>query len=482
MNLLTDPWIPVVIENGESRLVGLRELYERASGIRDLVLNPPQRISVIRLLLCITQASLDGPVGENDWQSCRDRIVPESSSYLQGRQSKFDLYGEQPFLQVKDLDPLGNATLDKLDFGLASGNNSFLFDHEARKEGRPHPHSWRALMLLTYQCFSTGGRIGTPKWAGEKTGTGSSDHAPCLESSPMHSVLRGERLLDTIHLNLLTKEQVSSLPNATWGVPVWDAFPPSQDSDDAHALVHSYLGRLVPLSRAILLDPDSTFFTLGNGLSYPKLPAGREPMATVYIRGQGNKQEPAYLRVILARHPWRELGSLLNLNRTGETGSALALDHLQNVRDGTIDLWVGGMATKQSKFIDMAEWNLTLPLRLIYTAEISKYQNGVELARSGEWSLGLAIREYGKHLSMEGHLIAGLRHKAAMGYWATLDSNNQMLADIACDAERQLEEWRSFLWRMLHDSYRQVCPHDTPRQIQAFAVGQRALWIKSLEG
>ena len=481
MNLVVDPWIPAIFGDGISRLVGLRELYEKASEIIDLDLNPPQRVSVIRLLLCISQAALDGPADESGWLSCRDRIVPDSLAYLQGRQSKFDLYGDKPFLQVKDLEPLGNATLDKLDFGLASGNNPSLFDHEARKEGRAHTDSWIALMLLTFQCFSPGGRIGVSKWAGKKTGTGSSEHAPCLESSPMLSLIRGDLLLDTIYYNLLTKEQVEKLPNPLWGLPIWDAFPESQNGDNAKTLVRSYLGRLVPLARATQLHLNSTSFTLANGLTYPKLPAGRETMATVYIRGKGSKQELAYLRVILARHPWRELGSLLDLSRAGEKGGALALDHLQNASDGTVDIWVGGLASDQAKLIDMAEWNLTVPLRLLYTAELTKYQNGVDLARTGEGSLGFAVKEYGKQLKMENQLIAGLKQKALLTYWTTLDTNNQMLVDIACDGKRPLEEWRLFLLKTTNESYRQICSHNTPRQIQAFAIGQRLIRIKNLE-
>ena len=39
MNLVVDPWIPAIFGDGISRLVGLRELYEKASEIIDLDLN-----------------------------------------------------------------------------------------------------------------------------------------------------------------------------------------------------------------------------------------------------------------------------------------------------------------------------------------------------------------------------------------------------------------------------------------------------------
>ena len=60
MNLIGDPWVPVVFQGGQTRTVGLNGLYEQAAEIRDLALAPPQRIAVMRLLICITQAALNG--------------------------------------------------------------------------------------------------------------------------------------------------------------------------------------------------------------------------------------------------------------------------------------------------------------------------------------------------------------------------------------------------------------------------------------
>ncbi|MCX6983577.1 MAG: type I-E CRISPR-associated protein Cse1/CasA, partial [Lentisphaerae bacterium] len=103
MNLIGDKWLPVVFTDGRQDLVGLKELYEKSQEVRDLVLNPPQRISVMRFLICITQAALDGPKDEEDWLNCESRIIPESLKYLDERKDKFDLYGDKPFLQVKNL-------------------------------------------------------------------------------------------------------------------------------------------------------------------------------------------------------------------------------------------------------------------------------------------------------------------------------------------------------------------------------------------
>ncbi|MBM4431644.1 MAG: type I-E CRISPR-associated protein Cse1/CasA, partial [Chloroflexi bacterium] len=89
MNLVADKWIPVVTPDGDPARVGMAELYERAHEIRDLACTPPQRIALMRLLICITQAALDGPEDEQSWSQDRDRIGAASQEYLKRWQEAF---------------------------------------------------------------------------------------------------------------------------------------------------------------------------------------------------------------------------------------------------------------------------------------------------------------------------------------------------------------------------------------------------------
>jgi CRISPR system Cascade subunit CasA len=355
MNLIGDPWIPVLDAEGKPRQVGLRDLYEQAYTLRDLSATPPQRIALMRLLICITQAALDGPANEREWYDCRDRIVPESLRYLDARQDRFELFGERPFLQVPTLEPKHNAVCDKLDFGLAAGNNTTLYDQSAGPDGRAHDAGWLARMLLTFQCFSPGGLIGTNTWNGDETGK-TSEHAPCIEGSPLHLIIRGATVLDALHMNLLSREQVASLPNAAWGQPIWDAMPtrPGALAGDEHSL--GYLARLVPMPRAIHLAPDRGTFTLAAGVSYTKLPGYREPSTTVVVRGKGAKERLSHLNINLDKHPWRELGAVLALDSDG-AGGPRVLDHLRSLPtdDREIDIWTGGLAADKGKILDVAE-------------------------------------------------------------------------------------------------------------------------------
>jgi len=184
----------------------------------------------MRLLICIAQAALDGPADYDDWKDCQPHVAPASLEYLDRWQYAFELFGDgQRFLQISELEKAAKnaANMDgetnmvsKLDLALATGNNATLFDNGGG-ENRIFESAQLAASLLSFQCFSPGGRIGLALWHEEETaGKRSSDHAPCLAGSMLHAIIRGEDLESTIHLNMLTKSQVADLfGDLHWGRP-----------------------------------------------------------------------------------------------------------------------------------------------------------------------------------------------------------------------------------------------------------------------
>jgi CRISPR system Cascade subunit CasA len=478
MDLIGDPWIPVQYD-GEQRatLVGLKRLFADSERIRDLVATPPQRVALMRLLLCIAQAALDGPADEPDWRACRDRLVPASLGYLASRHDRFQLYGERPFLQVPSLTPTANAALDKLEFGLAAGNNHTFFDHGAGPAGRPQSPAWAALNLLTFQCFSPGGLIGDNAWGGVATGR-SSEHAPGIEGSPLHLLILAKRLVDSLHLNLITKAQLAVSPTATWGQPVWDQDFRGPADAVAAAQRASYLGRLVPLPRAILLQPGATTFTLANGLRYDKVPLYREPSTTLILRGKGPQERLAYLNINLDKHPWRELGALLALDANAHsTGGALPLRHLATLAGNRreVELWTGGLVADRGKLIDVAEWRFTIPLDFLRENSLLKYQDGVALANRGAAVLSRAVQEYCQELKLANPLATPARAY----YWACLNAVSDQLIRIANDDSSPLGgDWYRIVVAAMHQGCEHACPRLNPRQIQAYAKAQQLLRLK----
>ena len=73
MNLTTDSWIPVVWNVGKPGTVSLREAFERGHEIQDLAVRPHERIALMRLLICIAQAALDGPADYAPLRKCFSR-------------------------------------------------------------------------------------------------------------------------------------------------------------------------------------------------------------------------------------------------------------------------------------------------------------------------------------------------------------------------------------------------------------------------
>lgn len=483
MNLTCDAWVPVVFADGEARLVSLAEAFGHGEEILDLIATPPQRIALTRLLVCITQAALGGPENEAGWRSCRECIVPAALAYLDRWKDRFELFGHHAFLQVANLEETGNATLDKLDFGLAAGNNAVLFDHGATPDGRWQSAAWSALMLLTYQCFSPGGRIGVTTWKGTAT-TGSSEHAPSLEGSMLHTIIRGASLLDTVCMNLLTKDMVESGATGGWGRPAWEEMPQGPDDRRIAALTTCYLGRLVPISRGIRLNDGHRDVTLVNGCSYPKLPH-REPAATVVRRVKD--EQLAYLGINLSKHPWRDLGSILASSRSLTEGGPWVLGHLVH-GEGRVDLWTGGLAANKGKVLDVAEWTFHLPLSLVGEAALRKFQRGVKLADDASSRLWAAIAAYFEDLAVSEFRRndqQSRRHrqrvvaKAGAYYWRTLDATYAALIEAANEPAMDLGgEWYTLIRSAMEHAYEVSCPHGNARQIRAFAKGKQKLWLQ----
>jgi len=483
MNLVKDPWIPVVLPNGSSAPASLRSLYERGEEIRDLAVNPPQRIALMRLLICITQAALDGPEDEEEWVDGKPRIIPESLAYLDKWQDRFELYGKHPFLQLAGLevDEGKDKPADFIDLRLATGNNPTLFDQGSNGRGRRFCDAEKALALLTFMNFSTGGKVGQSIWKGQKH-SDATFAAPAIKYA--HTFVCGSEIVDTLYRNLLTKGSgpaaIEDLPNVQWGKPIWEA-QPTADSDSAafDNACCTYLGRLVPFSRLVLLDyrGDTCRCIVGplpKGRRIDHLPAYREPWATIR---QNRKGEDYYLPLRSEKHMWRELGGILAVSATthGNCRCAMPLARFANMAgDAGVDVWVGGLEVgdQAAKVSDTLEWVFHIPAGLLHSIQMSRYESGVQKASEAEAALGAACKKY---VTATGQ-AAALGAKARAQFWGMLDTQHGRLIDAGNDMDAILDRvWYPIVRDAMEAAYAFACPHTTPRQIEAFAQGTKAL-------
>lgn len=488
MNLSNEPWIPATDSGGHARKVSLCDIFANGQELRDLSARPHERIALMRLLVCIAQAALDGPENEEDNENAAKKLPQAASEYLKKWEDRFCLFDEKfPFLQMPGLSkppkpakgkkPSEEADLvaaKKLDFALATGNNTTLFDHgTATQENRTLALEDLALGILTFQCFSPGGRIGVATCNGKQTpGSGSSGHAPCSPSGMLHAVVRRPNLFQTICANIITKRNVDQNYGKSWGRPVWEMFPAALDDIPAiQNATKTYLGRLVPLSRTILLRPDRATMILANGFDYltpPDFPA--EPTATLVAKrdGSGHALVGSGNRAI-----WRQLPALMVKRSGGNAGGPLVLLELDEPEG--FDLWIGALVTDKASILDSVESVYSIPPRLLHDFGRTVYEGEIEVCEKVAFALGDACKKYRQLLELKpqkyGEQAVALRH-----FWNAAEQKAPLLLahlraeDGSEDAAEKLSEWRASLWQAAREAFRFACPQTTPRQQRAHAL------------
>jgi CRISPR system Cascade subunit CasA len=507
MNLTTDAWIPIVWTDGKSGIASLREAFEQGHEIQDLAVRPHERIALMRLLICIAQAALDGPADYDDWKGCRSRIGPSGVDYLQRWRHAFELFGTgQRFLQVANLnraatkatgdgDREGNSS-SKLDVALATGNNPTLFDNAGGSE-RAFTSGKLALMLTTFQCFSPGGRIGVALWNGQETaGKGSSEHAPCLAGGMLHALLRDENLLATLHRNLMTKRLVDQFYGGdSWGRPVWESMPHGlADAEAVRNATRTYLGRLVPLTRAMWLADDCRSLILANGLEYASYADGwREPSATIVIRPVNGQPTRTVLTASVEKATWRELHALTVKAVSQNTNGGPAA--LQNISDQkAFDLWVGSLVASKAKLVDTTESVFHVPASMLTEKCQMVYEKGVRFAETTGFRVRRAVSVYHKELGdyLDRPEMRNRRQQiqgnAVAQFWTDIELAVPRLLEVAATPESlglksnwYKTAWGQSVWHAGRVAYERACPHETPRQIRAYALGLKTLFVVPAE-
>ncbi len=165
-DLITEPWLPVLLTDGTAAEWGLAEIFARAHEARGLSEpSPLTYTAVLRTLLAILHRATDGPRTPHDWAEMyregrfdSDRIA----AYLTQWKDRFDLYHpERPFAQVdasitmKDSSPVTRLLMER-----SSGNNPTLFDHAYDADPPALSPAEAARALLTAHAYAFAGSGG----------------------------------------------------------------------------------------------------------------------------------------------------------------------------------------------------------------------------------------------------------------------------------------------------------------------------------
>lgn len=118
-DLRSEPWIPVVMRDGASEKLSLRETFERANQVRRVSASlPTQSFAVLRLLLAIHHDAIGFHSDADVAAALRGGIDQQAiMTYLDRYQDRFDLFHPmRPFMQVATLRTAKNeaSPLEKL--------------------------------------------------------------------------------------------------------------------------------------------------------------------------------------------------------------------------------------------------------------------------------------------------------------------------------------------------------------------------------
>ena len=462
-NLIDQPWIPVrwLSQSPGSKppTVSLLDAFTSSAHIADLDCAPHERIALCRLLVCITHATLGAPDDEDDWEDFGNDLAFAVPSYLARPEihSHFNLLGAgERFLQKrpKSTDQKDGYPLSKIGFELSSGNNPKLLDHWG-EDTRPWTPPAAALALLCFQNFFVGGSM-----ASKVKGNG-----PALKSLQM--LLSGDNLHTTILRNCLDEKHIGET-GGKFGRPVWE-----KPAD------HNLLSRLAPTSCSLWLSDDLNTIFIDQGHQYLEYDACLDPFASTFI---GNDDKRRLIRAKPDQGIWRDLHLLTNLSDKKGSTPPLTLrcfNARKEIGDTTC-LWVGELIkAKDAKIQDCTESSFTVPRSMFSEAGNHLYSAGIAHAETISRFLFGAIKTYAASLSHEKPpIVEGQKH-----YWHHLDQNHRVLIEMAGSPQPgqvfgetgASDPWTTEVSIAATRAFKAVCPHGTPRQIQAHTLGTRTL-------
>lgn len=497
MNLVEESWIPVLTLDNIKKDVGLKEVFRDGNLIADLAVRPHERVALMRLLICIAQAALDGPKDLEEWEETQDRLPESIEVYLKKKcKESFDLFHDQkPFLQVAKLEQAQKnvSATSKLCFEMAAGNKSTVFDHRGNdKENRNLTDVQLTLGLLTFQNFYPAGLFSIVKWDSNITRKSGKENldAPCIKGSMYHTFLKGKNLIETVCLNLLTQETViNHYGENRWGKPVWEKMPQSPNDKEAiENATETYLGRLVPMARWVkLLDRSRMLW--GSGFKYQVYPDFKcaEPSATTVVFKKDGKEERGLLGASHDRSVWRQLPALLIERKVNDIGGPLTLENIPE--DAPADIQVCSLLRNQATIEAAQESVFHVSPTLLNEIGRTIYGNEVRFAEGKALALGRAVEIWRKEVDSDWErklkdagkdwrkLQERLRSTATTHYWTMVENNLPLLfgyIDAIGDAERveqTKKAWKKMVYRTAVEAYELVCGRQTSRQMRAFVLG-----------
>ncbi len=394
-NLITEPWIPVLRDDGSFSELGLRDVLIQSPQLREVAHDSPLFVaSIYPLLTAIMHRILPGQTDSErvtEWRriwkqnSFNDADVKAIDAYFEHWRDRFDLFHPRfPFYQVAGLEMNEASVLRRL--AMEENNAPPLFANDADPDWQSPSPALAARLLVTIQNFALGfGKSSRAKIAGEGIEPPYSADGPLLRGLTIWA--SGDTLFQTLMLCLVPHE----LPHAD--APCWELDAPHESRDQLVnskrnttpprgvcdlLTLQSRLIRLLPEERSGAVIVPRAFFTQGRSLE--KDAAGRPSFHPLKLYNVSTREGISLLSLSEDRAIWRNAHTLLSRDARGQHQRNLLhwMEQLSMKRDifkhdFRPNLNVAGMATepgKAGKFLLWRHDRLPLPPKLLVDSDL----------------------------------------------------------------------------------------------------------------
>ena len=228
-NLVDDPWIKVIGRPKQS----LKSFFSDLTNT-GFCGNAVEKIAMLRFMLSLTHAAVEIP-DKKAWAELTPEIISRKVlAYLEKFHDCFELFGERPFLQFPQLKDSNKTQYYQVMYPNVSSGNKSVLTHWNLPD--IVDISDIPLLLLRGCGFAFGGKksdnsiVLSIGYCGKQNDKGkpASGRAGTLIGFQgyLHSYLYDTTLLGTIHLNLLTEEEIKELDfYSEIGRPAWENMP-----------------------------------------------------------------------------------------------------------------------------------------------------------------------------------------------------------------------------------------------------------------
>ena len=479
-NLVDEPWIPIVGKG----MVSLAAIFSDHS-LSALGGNPVQKIALTKLLLAIAQSAYTPT--DDDWKKLgASGMAKKSLDYLTVKKDLFWLYGERPFLQMPAIVKAKKQSYGAVQLYIATGNTTVLTQGQVKNTFND---AEKASLVVQLMGFGLGGKktdnsvVLSKGYQGKSNNKGkpsTGKFGPSIGFMGfLHSFLQGKYLIETLWLNLFTEENLEGLKYFSDGLgkAPWERMPQGEDCPTAKSLQSSYIGRLVPISRFVLLADNGLHYS--EGVVHPGYAEGLvDPSIAVnYLRAKA--------KVIWAdteKRPWRQLPALLSFLESENKGTFDCLQLRIGVQRAkkhlsVFGIWSGGLRVSSnageqymSGSDDFVQSELYLDassLGEIWFSKLKQEMNELENLSKIMWS---ATMTFFKAQNREGKDQAA---QAGNLFWQLCERKFQALVDACNDnSGEELKKLRRAFAGFVHKAYNTYCPKDSARQIDAWAANR----------